>query len=450
MFDKHDEAPQRFTIDDLPFLEITRQTTRGAEIMQALNAGDEQDDNAIRARRTPGELIGLPWTSDECPVVGAEIQVAKGDDSHSLEHLARRSRFVETLMHVANNTRTPAEALVHLATTHPQMVISQVAAANPSLPAWAMDVVFETGTFAARTGLMIHPEAPAHLIDRASQDPEAELRMWAAACRRADVAVLSRLAGDPVERVRAACAINPALPVHLMDGLAVDPCEDVVIALVLNVATPPAVFDAVTDRALRGGRVAAHAAGAAGLTSRSAHKLLDAGVGMYSMARNEAAPPDALARIYRYGGASLRCDVVSNTACPHGLRARAAREDTSPLVRQYAAMNLPPGHDPRVYATAADLTPGRTVLLEKGAATHLGHILPLAESFLLDIHQVTDAETRDFINGDGEPDSYQVATVTGIRRRLNGRPAKRYPDPVTYSVLVCKVRLPDREADPRP
>jgi hypothetical protein len=435
-----DQQPSAsYTIDDLPFLTLMQTTTRAHEIVKALGADDKEDgywgDAAILARRKPGELIHTPWTDAEGPIIGAEIRLARGDDPRTLEYLAFNSRFAETLMYVASNVHTTVKGLMHL-TSYPPMIVCQTAAKNPSLPVWAMDVVYDGGVFGARSGLMLHPEAPQHLIDRAATEPDTDLRACAGACRRANASILAHLASDPEESVRAAVARNPGTPVHLLDGLAVDLAEEVVIALVLNESVPGEVFDAVADRWVRkGGKVPYYAATAPRVTAHAAWALLKAGFAD-ALARNSQTPADVLREIYRRGCAGLREDVVRNESCPHPLRRQAATEDRSSYVRRAAACNLPPGEDPRVYATLDDLTPGMTVLIEKGAAG-------LAESFLMAIHSVGAVEDHTYTSmwGD-ESHDYQVVTLTGIRRRLNGAIARRYPGLVTYRVILSGIRIP--------
>lgn len=440
---RHDEVPEGLTVKDLPFLILMQTTTRAHEVMEVLGSGDKDDgywsDEAILARRKSGELIHTPWTQAEDPVVGAEIRLARGNDPRTLEYLAFNSRFAETLMHVAKNAHTTPEGLMRLS-TYPPLVICQTAAANSSLPEWAMDVVYEGGSFGARSGLMRHPRVPRHLIDRTAHAPDPDLRMCAGACRRAGPATLARLACDPMPAVRAAVAGNPSAPVHLLDGLAIDLAEEVIIALVANPAVPAEVFDVVVNRCVRqGGQVAAYAAAAPQITRRAALVLLEAGFSA-ALARNQHTPADVLDAIYRRGCAKTREDVVNNALCPEPLRRRAATADRSRYVRDAAARRLPAGDDPRTYAALGDLGPGKVVLIEKGAAG-------VAESFLMEIHSVGGVETFTYTTGADENHDYQVVTVSGVRRRVNGAPARRYPDPLTYRVTLSGIRLVERRPE---
>jgi hypothetical protein len=220
--------------------------------------------------------------------------------------------------------------------------------------------------------------------------------------------------------------------------LAIDQAEEVIIALVSNPAIPIEVFDAVVGRCVRrGGPVAAYAASAPRITPDAASALLEAGFSA-ALARNQRTPAGVLGAIYRRSCARIREDVVTNESCPASLRRRAATRDRSRYVREAAARHMPPGDDPRIRASLSDLKSGSVVRIEKGAAGH-------AESFLMVIHTVGAVETFAYTTGADETRDYQVVTLTGTRRRVNGAPARRYPDPVTYKVTLSGIRIVEGE-----
>lgn len=449
MSDPREEVPKRYTIEDLDFLMTTIPMEPRSEMMRGLSAGKDPDgpwgDKAIKAPRVPGELIHLPWTEEEQPRVSAECRLAQGDDPRTLDILAQQSQYAEVLMYVAQNPHTPGPALAHLATAHGEMTICNSAARNPTLPTWLHEVVYDGGLYGARSGLMQNPGVDPDLVDRAAASADLEMRVIAALSERCRPATLARLARDPEVRVRAATAGNPSTPQHILDGLATELDPTVQTMLVQNRRIVGEDFTAAAQRAITHHWTWAfyHAVHSDRLTDEAARLFRAAGAAG-ELAGNERTPADILVDYYRRGDAHLRMKVVRNKSFPQELRRDAAVNDRSSYVREAAADYLPREDNPRVHATVADLTPGTTVLVAKCMASRPDAGPSLAESFLLDIHSVDKVETRKPVL---YPDlgDYQVVTLTGTRRRLNGAPAARYPHPVTYSILLSGLRLPDRE-----
>ncbi|GAA3172219.1 hypothetical protein [Nonomuraea salmonea] len=330
------EPSHSYTIDDLDALTLLMAAHPRMAILETLscptrNAARE----AAAASRDPRDLVdGMDVPPAEWPRELAERLLAKGAHQPTLRVLAT-SQYHRVRLAVAENQWAPEEALIALS-RHPDLMLSEAAAANPALPVQEIDVIQTGGVLGARMGVLRHPAARRRNADWAATDPDEPVRCRAACSPLTSRAWLERLAADPCDGVRGAAATNPHTPPGSLRLLAGEPRWYTRGCVAANPSSPlDALARLAEDPEWSVRRTLAAHTSIPELVDRLAGD--DNEIVRAKAAGNPACPAATLARLAASRSpARVREAVAANPATPEDVRRRLAEHDRSPYVRQAA------------------------------------------------------------------------------------------------------------------
>jgi len=262
--------------------------------------------------------------------IEVRCHIATFSDSPMILTMLAKDKDIEVRSVVAKNHASPADVLAALAKSKNDFVRENVAK-NPSTASHVLSQLSKDDAKSVREKVAENPSTPIDVLSQLSRDDATDIRLQVARNPATSIEIRSSLAHDESKLVRRNVAFNHATPREALSLLAKDEDPDVRKAIAGNPSTPIAVLSHLAkdedDRVCC--NVAGNSTAPLEVQSEVLANLAQSKDRYYrnEVAKNSAAPLDALKVLAQDEISGIRLQVAENPATPPELLAVLSMDD---------------------------------------------------------------------------------------------------------------------------